>query len=108
MPKRPNLAEITAAAGSTRRLPPASDPPQEQPVLVGNEGQRRMAVPKPKTRRGTKQVAAHFPEDAAWQLRELSVEQRTTVQDLLGEALNDLFQKYGKPELLPSRHKSRA
>ena len=105
MPKRPNLAEIAAAAGSTRRLPPASDPP---PVLVGHDGQGSVAVPKPKTRRGTKQVAAHFPEDAAWQLRELSVEQRTTVQDLLGEALNDLFQKYGKPELLPSRHKRRA
>lgn len=106
MAKRPNLADITAAAGSTRRAPqPAGAPPS---VLVEHEGQGRVGAPKPKTRRGTKQVAAHFPEDAAWQLRELSVEQRTTVQDLLGEALNDLFQKYGKPELLPSRHKSRA
>jgi hypothetical protein len=105
MATRPNLADITAAAGSTRRAPqPAAAPP---PVLVEQEGQG-IAVAKPKTRRGTKQVAAHFPEDAAWQLRELAVEQRATVQDLLGEALNDLFQKYGKPELLPSRHKGRA
>jgi hypothetical protein len=106
MAKRPNLADITAAAGSTRRAPqPAAAPP---PVLVEQEGQGRGSVSKPKTRRGTKQVAAHFPEDAAWQLRELAVEQRATVQDLLGEALNDLFQKYGKAELLPSRHKARA
>jgi predicted GNAT superfamily acetyltransferase len=77
-------------------------------VLVEHEGQGRAGVLKPKTRRGTKQVAAHFPEDAAWQLCELAVEQRATLQDLLGEALNDLFQKYGKPEFLPSRQKARA
>ncbi|WP_235031652.1 ribbon-helix-helix domain-containing protein [Geminicoccus flavidas] len=50
-----------------------------------------------------KQVAGHFPAEVAWQLRELAVAERTTVQDLLGEALNDLFQKYGRPELLPRR-----
>ena len=50
-----------------------------------------------------KQVAGHFPAEVAWQLRELAVTERTTVQDLLGEALNDLFQKYGRPELLPRR-----
>ncbi len=106
MTKRPNLADITAAAGSTRRMSQhASAPP---PGPVEHEGQGRGGAPRPKTRRGTKQVAAHFPEDAAWQLRELAVEQRATVQDLLGEALNDLFQKYGKPELLPSRHKGQA
>lgn len=101
---RPNLADIAAAAGSTRRVP---QPESASPVSAGHEEQRS-AISKPKARHGTKQVAAHFPEDAAWQLRELAVEQRATVQDLLGEALNDLFQKYGKPELLPRRHKAQA
>jgi hypothetical protein len=27
--------------------------------------------------------------------------QRVTIQDLLAEALNDLFAKYGKPEIAP-------
>jgi hypothetical protein len=44
----------------------------------------------------TRQIAAHFPEEVAWQLRELAVERRKTVQALMGEALNDLFQKYGR------------
>jgi hypothetical protein len=35
----------------------------------------------------------------AWQLRELAVARRTTVQNLLNEALNDLFAKHGKPEI---------
>jgi hypothetical protein len=101
MSKRPNLAEITAVAGSTRRQPAAPVAPQPAQLEEG-----RGAVPaKAKPRAGMRQVAGHFPEEVSWQLRELSVEQRTSVQEILGEALNDLFQKYGKPELVPSRRK---
>lgn len=94
MSKRPNLAAIAAAAGSTRRTPEQSDPPPQAAPVLGN---RQVAG----TRVGTKQVAAHFPEDVAWQLRALAVDRKTTVQSLLGEALNDLFAKYGRPELVP-------
>ena len=93
MSKRPNLAAIAAAAGSTRRVPsetPAPAPAQESVVHSGA-----------RTRVGTKQVAAHFPADVAWQLRALAVERKTTVQNLMAEALNDLFAKYGKPEVAP-------
>src|SRR3954464_16052603 len=102
MSKRPNLADITAAAGSTRRQSmPAMPPP-----LPALEGKGRDAAPaRPKARSGTKMVAGHFPEDVSWQLRQLGLEQRSSVQELLGEALNDLFQKYGKPELVPPRRK---
>src|SRR4051812_29848360 len=80
MSKRPNLAEITAVAGSTRRqgaAPAAAQPVQEE------EG-RGAAPAKAKPRAGMRQVAAHFPEEVSWQLRELSVEQRTSVQEILG------------------------
>ena len=103
MSKRPNLAEITAAAGSTRRqavIPaPAAAPPARE-----EEG-RGVSSAKAKPRAGMRQVAGHFPEEVSWQLRELAVEQRTSVQELMGEALNDLFQKYGKPELAPPRRR---
>jgi hypothetical protein len=106
MSKRPNLADIAAAAGSTRRQPPA--PAVVQPVQTQAGEGREVAGSKPPSRSGTKQVAGHFPAEVAWQLRELAVEQRATVQELLGEALNDLFQKYGKPELAPARQKGRS
>jgi hypothetical protein len=60
-----------------------------------------------RTRVGTKQVAAHFPEDVAWQLRALAVDRKTTVQNLMAEALNDLFAKYGKPEVAPVEREER-
>jgi len=31
----------------------------------------------------------------------LAADRDTTIQDLLAEALNDLFAKYGKPEIAP-------
>jgi len=98
--QRPNLAEIAAAAGSTRRMvepePLAATDERAKPGRVGGR--------RPSTRpTGTKQIAGHFPEEVSWQLRELAAERRTTVQALLGEALNDLFQKHGKPEIAPSK-----
>ena len=93
MSKKPNLAAVVEAAGSTRRQP-IPEPAEAQP-------ESRTVPTRPAARRDTRQIAAHFPEEVAWQLRELAVERRKTVQALLGEALNDLFQKYGKPEIAP-------
>jgi hypothetical protein len=103
MSKRPNLAEITAAAGSTRRQPLAAAPALSMPAQEGQGGETPSAK---KARVGTKQVSGHFPEEVSWQLRQLGLEQRTSAQELLGEALNDLFQKYGKPELVPLRRRT--
>lgn len=92
MSKKPNLAAVVEAAGSTRRTGIAE--------AVAIEATPVSA--KARTRQATRQIAAHFPEEVAWQLRELAVERRTTVQALMGEALNDLFRKYGKTELAPT------
>lgn len=94
MSKRPNLAAVAAAAGSTRRA--------ERAVSVDDAPASAAVVrPAAKARTGTRQIAAHFPEEVSWQLRGLAVERKTTVQNLLAEALNDLFAKHGKPELAP-------
>ena len=61
---------------------------------VGQEGQ-------PPSRVGKRQVAAYFPIPVQKQLKLLAVENDTTVQNILAEALNDLFAKYGKPEIAP-------
>jgi hypothetical protein len=93
MSKKPNLAAVVEAAGSTRR--------QHVPRSAEAQPGPQSAPTRPAARRDTRQIAGHFPEEVAWQLRKLAVERRKTVQALMGEALNDLFQKYGKPEIAP-------
>lgn len=97
MSKKPNLAAIVEAAGSTRRA--ALSPAEAASPAPAEE--RRAAPRRFNPRVGLKQIAGHFPPEVAWQLRELAVERRTTVQALLAQALNDLFQKHGKPEIAP-------
>jgi hypothetical protein len=45
------------------------------------------------------QISGFFPEEVAWQLRQLVVNRRTTVQVLVAEALNELFTKHGMPPI---------
>ena len=52
-------------------------------------------------RQGKANVTGYFPPTVKRQLRVLAAEQDTTIQALLGQALNDLFAKYGKPEVVP-------
>jgi hypothetical protein len=46
-------------------------------------------------------VTGYFPPEVKKQLRMLAAEHETTIQALLAEAMNDLFAKYGKPEIAP-------
>ncbi len=50
-------------------------------------------------RAGKKQTLFHLPEAAKKQLAILAIENETTQQALLSEALNDLFKKYSKPPI---------
>lgn len=51
------------------------------------------------SREGKQLIAGHFPKSVAKQLKLLSVEDDTTVQELLGEALDLLFVKKGKARI---------
>jgi hypothetical protein len=48
------------------------------------------------TRVGKKKVTASLNPDAHKQLRQLGLDRDMTNEDLLTEAINDLFKKYGK------------
>lgn len=48
------------------------------------------------SRIGKRAISGHFDPDVARQLRVLAGDQLRTVQDLLEEALNDLFRKHDK------------
>ena len=45
-------------------------------------------------------MTGYFDPVVKRQLRLLAAEHDTTIQALLGEALNDLFAKHGKPEVV--------
>ena len=59
----------------------------------------RRYQPRP-GRTGKSNVTGYFAPEVKKQLRLLAAEQDTTIQNLLAEALNDLFAKNGKPEIV--------
>ena len=48
-------------------------------------------------RAGTVPITAHLPKEIRDRLKILAVELDRTMNDLMGEALGDLFAKHGKP-----------
>ena len=54
---------------------------------------------QPPSRLGKKTIAGHFDPAVSRQLRALGLEYDRSVQDLLREALNGLFEKYSKPPI---------
>lgn len=63
------------------------------------EEAQQLQVSKPElppSRQGKKAIAGHFDPAVSKQLKQLALEEDTTVQALLAEALNDLFEKYDK------------
>jgi len=83
-------ALINAGGGVRRRPPPPSMPDDPAPQPRAQQ-----------SRAGTSPITVHFPTEVRDQLKIMAVEQRTTMQELIGEAFNDLFAKHGKPEIAP-------
>lgn len=50
------------------------------------------------TRTDTRQVSGHFKADVALTLKLIAVEQDRDIQEILAEALNMVFERYGKLE----------
>ena len=87
-----------AMLANTRKAAPAADQsPQE---AQNNTDDQRHRHYRP-GREGKANVTGYFPPAVKRQLRVLAAEQDTTIQALLGQALNDLFARYGKPEVVP-------
>lgn len=62
-------------------------------------------TPRP-DRAGKTNITGYFDKPVKWELQDLATERsraqgrKVTTQELLGEALNDLFKKYGKAEIV--------
>jgi hypothetical protein len=93
--KRPALADFTARKAPAEPLP-APDPAAVPEAQEG--GPRPVGRPKVHTdgRRGVIVRINH----AAWkQLRQLALDEERPANDLMIEALNDLFRKHGRPPI---------
>jgi hypothetical protein len=84
---------------------PVDKPIHNQPAPVQRP---RPSAPVRPDRAGKTNITGYFDKPVKWELQDLATERsralgrKVTVQELLGEALNDLFKKYGKPEMASS------
>jgi len=85
---------LAEAAGSVRARP--IEAPAQASV------QRGPRTPVAPSRAGTKPITGFYPQEVRMQLKILAAEQTRSMEDMLAEALNDLFAKYGKPEIAPA------
>ena len=101
MSKAPNLAAALADAGGSTRRKPAPPPPSlpAEPADVTHSSAG--ANYRQPSRAGTRPITVHFPEEVRGQLKLIALQQKMTLHNLLAEAFNDLFAKYGKPEIAP-------
>ena len=88
MAKRPTLSAAMKWANRTEPEPPASPPADDEARAV-----RGM----PPSRQGKKAVTGHFDPAVSRLLRTIALEEDTSVQELLREAINDLLAKRGRP-----------
>lgn len=78
-----------------------SEAPPPEPAATPAPGG---ATPRP-DRAGKTNITGYFDKPVKWELQDLATERsralgrKVTAQEMLAEALNDLFKKYGKPEV---------
>ena len=84
MPRKPSLAQALKERS------------QEAPEPKTASEAPSTATYTPPSRRGTKAVSGHFDPAVSRQLRAIALDEDSSVQELLREALNDLFIKRGK------------
>ncbi len=94
MSTKANLTELLAeTSGSARHKKSVSEQSQTPKLRSQPE----------KGRDGTSPITVHFPKQVRDQLKILAVQNNNTLHGLVGEAFNDLFAKYGKPEIAPTQ-----
>ena len=95
MSTKANLTELLAETGGSAR--------QRKAVIRQPATPANTTAPAPKGRGGTSPITVHFPKQVRDQLKILAVQSDKTLHSLVAEAFNDLFAKYGKPEIAPAQ-----
>ena len=100
MRKAGALASALRSSGATIAVTPVpiavnDAPPAVEPIQA--------AKPLQPSRRQTKAITVHFPEQVRRQLKALAGEEGRHVDDMVAEALNLLFARYRKAEIAPRK-----
>lgn len=93
MTTRPHVNVLKAAMHGMKQDVPT---PTAATVIAMSAPAATMVRAVAPSRAGKRQIAGHFDPLVTKQLRYLAAEHDKSIQDLLEEALNDLFRKYGK------------
>jgi hypothetical protein len=104
MTRKADLADALRSAGGGTRRKEAPQLEQVRPEYPLPEGSARPY--RQPSRESTKPITVHFPKYVRDQLKILGIEQDKTMQNLIAEAFNDLFAKYGKAEIAPTGSKT--
>lgn len=94
--KQPSLTAALHQAASNKPVAPPIAAAIDTPPQVAV---RAKSQPAPPGRAGKKMISAHFDPAVARQLKQLALDRETTLQNLMAEALNDLFAKHGRQRI---------
>ena len=94
MSNKANLTELLAESGGSAR--------HRREVIRQPATPANRTAPAQQGRAGTSPITVHFPKQVRDQLKILAVQKNKTLHSLVAEAFNDLFAKYGKPEIAPA------
>ncbi len=87
MANKPTLTEIHSGTEQIRQ------------AAVDVETTPKPAAMVPPSRQGKKMISGHFDKDVHRQLKMLALEQETSIQALLSQALNALFERNDMPPI---------
>jgi len=74
-----------------------------QPTIRGrSQAPEAPRANQQKDRIGKESITLFYPSEVKRQLLSMKLESRRTLHQIVGEALNDLFAKYGRPEIVPT------
>jgi len=92
MPKKPSFSEALNNANKSDRLVQADKKVEPLESLGDDKTDSKV----PPSRRGKRAIVGHFDPAVCKQLKQIALDQDKSSQALLAEALNLLFQSYGK------------
>ena len=94
MQKKTSLASALRHSSDNQKEGAVTDKAAKQPTE-----KIRTVSPTPSNRLGKKSITGWFDADVLKQLKMIGLDKDMSIQQMVGEALNDYFAKNGKPQI---------